>query len=92
MCNGTEIGCQNRSKELLSIKIPLRELSLVLVWKRVALSKGSQVMDEIIWSEEAGYTRHLIILVWFWRAEPILVRGVMKPIPTSLQTHDECGY
>ena len=48
--------------------------------------KGSQVMDEIVWSEEAGYTRRTNNLGGFeggmTNGEPILVRGVMKPIPT----------
>ena len=48
--------------------------------------KGSQVMDEIIWSKEAGYTRRTNNLGGFeggmTNGEPILVRGVMKPIPT----------
>lgn len=48
--------------------------------------KGSQVMDEIIWSKEAGYTRRTNNLGGFeggmTNGEPLLVRGVMKPIPT----------
>ena len=62
--------------------------------------KGSQVMDEIIWSEEAGYTRRTNNLGGFeggmTNGEPILVRGVMKPIPTlykplmsvDIETHE----
>ena len=48
--------------------------------------KGSQVMDEIIWSQDTGYTRRTNNLGGFeggmTNGEPILVRGVMKPIPT----------
>ncbi|MBP1041735.1 chorismate synthase [Vagococcus sp. BWB3-3] len=47
---------------------------------------GSEVMDEIIWSEEAGYTRSNNNLGGFeggmTNGMPIVVRGVMKPIPT----------
>lgn len=47
---------------------------------------GSEVMDEIIWSEEAGYTRSKNNLGGFeggmTNGMPIVVRGVMKPIPT----------
>ena len=62
--------------------------------------KGSQVMDEIIWSKEAGYTRRTNNLGGFeggmTNGEPILVRGVMKPIPTlykplmsvDIETHE----
>ena len=62
--------------------------------------KGSQVMDEIVWSEEAGYTRRTNNLGGFeggmTNGEPILVRGVMKPIPTlykplmsvDIETHE----
>lgn len=64
------------------------------------LLKGSQVMDEIVWSEEAGYTRRTNNLGGFeggmTNGEPILVRGVMKPIPTlykplmsvDIETHE----
>lgn len=48
--------------------------------------KGSQVMDEIIWSEQDGYTRRTNNLGGFeggmTNGEPLLIRGVMKPIPT----------
>ena len=48
--------------------------------------KGSQVMDEIIWSKEDGFTRRTNNLGGFeggmTNGEPIVVRGVMKPIPT----------
>ncbi|MGT2716300.1 chorismate synthase [Streptococcus respiraculi] len=48
--------------------------------------KGSQVMDEIIWSKETGYHRLSNNLGGFeggmTNGEPIVVRGVMKPIPT----------
>lgn len=47
---------------------------------------GSEVMDEIIWSEETGYTRTNNNLGGFeggmTNGMPIVVRGVMKPIPT----------
>lgn len=62
--------------------------------------KGSQVMDEILWSEEDGYTRRTNNLGGFeggmTNGEPIVVRGVMKPIPTlykplmsvDIETHE----
>ena len=62
--------------------------------------KGSQVMDEIIWSQNTGYTRRTNNLGGFeggmTNGEPILVRGVMKPIPTlykplmsvDIETHE----
>lgn len=47
---------------------------------------GSEVMDEIIWSKEAGYTRTSNNLGGFeggmTNGMPVVVRGVMKPIPT----------
>lgn len=47
---------------------------------------GSKVMDEILWNEEEGYTRRSNNLGGFeggmTNGEPIVVRGVMKPIPT----------
>ncbi|WP_246942194.1 chorismate synthase [Bacillus pinisoli] len=47
---------------------------------------GSQVHDEIIWDEQAGYTRRTNNLGGFeggmTTGMPIVVRGVMKPIPT----------
>lgn len=47
---------------------------------------GSQVMDEILWDEKNGYTRRSNNLGGFeggmTNGEPIVVRGVMKPIPT----------
>ena len=47
---------------------------------------GSQVMDEIIWSEDKGYTRSSNQLGGFeggmTNGEQVIVRGVMKPIPT----------
>lgn len=47
---------------------------------------GSQVHDEILWSEESGYTRRTNRLGGFeggmTNGMPIIVRGVMKPIPT----------
>lgn len=46
---------------------------------------GSQVMDEILWDED-GYTRRSNNLGGFeggmTNGQPIVVRGVMKPIPT----------
>ena len=62
--------------------------------------KGSQVMDEILWSEEDGFTRRTNNLGGFeggmTNGQPIVVRGVMKPIPTlykplmsvDLETHE----
>lgn len=48
--------------------------------------KGSQVMDEILWNEKDSYTRKTNNLGGFeggmTNGEPIIVRGVMKPIPT----------
>ncbi|HEM5093780.1 TPA: chorismate synthase [Streptococcus suis] len=48
--------------------------------------KGSQVMDEILWSQEKGYTRQTNNLGGFeggmTNGEPLIIRGVMKPIPT----------
>lgn len=50
---------------------------------------GSQVHDEILWSEEEGYTRRTNRLGGFeggmTTGMPIIVRGVMKPIPTLLK-------
>ncbi|MGX7031123.1 chorismate synthase [Vagococcus zengguangii] len=47
---------------------------------------GSQVMDEIIWDEAQGYIRTSNHLGGFeggmTNGMPIIVRGVMKPIPT----------
>lgn len=52
----------------------------------MARRPGSEVHDEIIWSEEAGYTRSTNNLGGFeggmTTGMPIIVRGVMKPIPT----------
>ena len=62
--------------------------------------KGSQVMDEILWSKEEGYTRRTNNLGGFeggmTNGQPIIVRGVMKPIPTlykplmsvDIETHE----
>ncbi|WEV60337.1 chorismate synthase [Streptococcaceae bacterium ESL0729] len=61
---------------------------------------GSQVMDEIVWSKEAGYSRSSNKLGGFeggmTNGEDIIVRGVMKPIPTlykplmsvDMETHE----
>ncbi|MDT2847692.1 chorismate synthase [Vagococcus carniphilus] len=47
---------------------------------------GSEVMDEIVWSKETGYTRTSNNLGGFeggmTNGMPVVVRGVMKPIPT----------
>lgn len=47
---------------------------------------GSKVMDEILWEKEKGYTRRSNNLGGFeggmTNGEVIIVRGVMKPIPT----------
>ena len=47
---------------------------------------GSQVMDEIVWKPEKGYSRRTNHLGGFeggmTNGELIVVRGVMKPIPT----------
>ena len=62
--------------------------------------KGRQVMDEILWSKEDGFTRRTNNLGGFeggmTNGEPIIVRGVMKPIPTlykplmsvDIETHE----
>ena len=62
--------------------------------------KGSQVMDEILWSEEDGFTRRTNNLGGFeggmTNGQAIVVRGVMKPIPTlykplmsvDIETHE----
>ena len=62
--------------------------------------KGSQVMDEILWSEADGFTRRTNNLGGFeggmTNGQPIVVRGVMKPIPTlykplmsvDIETHE----
>ncbi|ACG62224.1 chorismate synthase AroC [Streptococcus equi subsp. zooepidemicus MGCS10565] len=48
--------------------------------------KGSQVMDDIIWHETSGYSRRTNRLGGFeagmTTGQPIVVKGVMKPIPT----------
>lgn len=48
--------------------------------------KGSEVMDEIIWSEEEGYSRKSNHLGGFeggvTNGQSLLIKGVMKPIPT----------
>lgn len=52
----------------------------------VARLKGSEVHDEIVWDEEDGYTRSTNRLGGLeggmTTGMPIVVRGVMKPIPT----------
>ncbi len=51
--------------------------------------RGSQVMDEIAWSKEEGYTRRSNNLGGFeggmTNGQPLIIRGVMKPIPTLYQ-------
>lgn len=46
-------------------------------------------MDEILWSEEEGYTRRTNNLGGFeggmTNGQPLIIRGVMKPIPTLYQ-------
>ncbi|OCA90930.1 chorismate synthase [Bacillus sp. FJAT-27225] len=53
---------------------------------KAASIPGSQVHDEIIWDEENGYTRRTNRLGGFeggmTTGMPVVVRGVMKPIPT----------
>ncbi|HFI0746228.1 chorismate synthase [Streptococcus suis] len=48
--------------------------------------KGSQVMDEILWNAEEGYTRRTNNLGGFeggmTNGQPLVIKGVMKPIPT----------
>lgn len=48
--------------------------------------QGNQVMDEILWTEEDGYTRRTNHLGGFeggmTNGQPLIIRGVMKPIPT----------
>ncbi|MBS4173275.1 chorismate synthase [Bacillus sp. FJAT-49736] len=52
----------------------------------MARSFGSQVHDEIIWNQDTGYIRRTNRLGGFeggmTTGMPIVVRGVMKPIPT----------
>ncbi len=52
----------------------------------MARKPGSEVHDEIIWSKEKGYERKTNRLGGFeggmTTGMPIIVRGVMKPIPT----------
>lgn len=62
--------------------------------------KGSQVMDEILWNKEDGYTRRTNNLGGFeggmTNGQPLVIRGVMKPIPTlykplmsvDIETHE----
>lgn len=48
--------------------------------------QGSKVMDEILWSEQTGYSRKSNNLGGFeggmTNGEDLIIRGVMKPIPT----------
>jgi chorismate synthase len=62
--------------------------------------QGSKVMDEILWSEQTGYSRKSNNLGGFeggmTNGEDLIIRGVMKPIPTlykplmsvNTQTHE----
>ena len=62
--------------------------------------RGSEVMDEILWNEEEGYTRRTNNLGGFeggmTNGQPLIIRGVMKPIPTlykplmsvDIETHE----
>lgn len=62
--------------------------------------KGSEVMDEILWNEDDGYTRRTNHLGGFEggmsNGQPLIIRGVMKPIPTlykplmsvDIETHE----
>lgn len=47
---------------------------------------GSEVMDEIVWNQDLGYTRTTNNLGGFeggmTNGMPLVIRGVMKPIPT----------
>ncbi|MGV3488085.1 MAG: chorismate synthase [Tuberibacillus sp.] len=56
---------------------------------KMANLPGSQVHDEITWSNESGYARKTNRLGGFeggmTTGMPIVVRGVMKPIPTLLK-------
>lgn len=65
-----------------------------------AYKSGSQIMDEILWSESDGYTRKSNNLGGFeggmTNGELVVVKGVMKPIPTlykplmsvDIETHE----
>lgn len=62
--------------------------------------KGSEVMDEIVWSADKGYSRTTDNLGGFeggmTNGEQLIIRGVMKPIPTlykplmsvDIETHE----
>lgn len=62
--------------------------------------KGSQVMDEIVWDASTGYSRKTNRLGGFeagvTNGQPIIIKGVMKPIPTlykplmsvDIETHE----
>lgn len=53
---------------------------------KAGILPGSKIMDEIIWNDEDGYQRTTNHLGGFeggmTNGEPIVVKGVMKPIPT----------
>lgn len=63
----------------------LKALNLVLVLKPV-FYQAHKIMDEILWDETTGYTRRSNNLGGFeggmTNGEVLVVRGVMKPIPT----------
>ena len=65
-----------------SMLLKVLSLALDLKWRNAL----SQVMDEIVWDESTGYTRTSNNLGGFeggmTNGMPIIVRGVMKPIPT----------
>ncbi len=50
--------------------------------------QGSKVMDEILWSEQTGYSRKSNNLGGFeggmTNGEDLIIRGVMKPIPNPI--------
>lgn len=62
--------------------------------------QGSQVMDEILWEKQTGYSRKSNNLGGFeggmTNGEDLIIRGVMKPIPTlykplmsvNIETHE----
>ncbi len=62
--------------------------------------RGSEIMDEILWNEQEGYTRRTNNLGGFeggmTNGQPLVIRGVMKPIPTlykplmsvDIETHE----
>lgn len=59
MSNGTENWMRDWPKQL-SLSMPLKGWNLVSALKLV-IEKADQVMDEILWSKEDGYTHAPII-------------------------------